>query len=47
MSKQWQPIRVKTFLSREDGSSFYEYVLVASLTVVVGIIVVLALGKGM
>jgi hypothetical protein len=47
MSKQWQPIRVMTFLFSEDGSSFYEYVLVASLTVVVGIIVVLALGKGM
>jgi|GEM_PF-1032038 hypothetical protein len=37
----------KTFLDEEEGGSFYEYVLVASLTVVVGIIVLLALGKSM
>ncbi|MGO4376896.1 hypothetical protein [Pseudoduganella sp. RAF53_2] len=37
----------RTFLDEEDGGSFYEYVLVASLTVVVGIIVLLALGKSM
>jgi Flp pilus assembly pilin Flp len=39
--------RSRTFLDEESGGSFYEYVLVASLTVVVGIIVLLALGKGM
>jgi len=32
---------------KEEGRAFYEYVLVASLTVVVGIIVLLALGKSM
>jgi len=36
----------KNFLEDEDGGSFYEYVLVASLAVVVGIIVLLALGMG-
>lgn len=36
----------RNFLADEDGSSFYEFVLVASLTVVVGIIVLLALGTG-
>ena len=34
-------------LPTDAERSFYEYVLVASLTVVVGIIVLLALGKGM
>jgi len=38
-------IETSTFL-KEEERSFYEYVLVASLTVVVGIIVLLALGKG-
>jgi len=38
---------VRKFLREEDGASFYEFVLVASLTVVVGIIVLLALGKGL
>lgn len=37
---------VISFFADEDGRAFYEYVLVASLTVVVGIIVLLALGKG-
>jgi Flp pilus assembly pilin Flp len=36
---------VTSFFADEDGKAFYEYVLVASLTVVVGIIVLLALGK--
>lgn len=38
--------RIASFIAEEDGRAFYEYVLVASLTVVVGIIVLLALGKG-
>lgn len=37
---------VASFIADERGGTFYEYVLVASLTVVVGIIVLLALGKG-
>lgn len=40
------PTRIASFIAEEDGRAFYEYVLVASLTVVVGIIVLLALGKG-
>jgi len=40
------PTKISAFLADEDGSAFYEFVLVASLTVVVGIIVLLALGKG-
>lgn len=40
------PPRIASFIAEEDGRAFYEYVLVASLTVVVGIIVLLALGKG-
>jgi hypothetical protein len=40
------PPAVVSFLADERGSTFYEFVLVASLTVVVGIIVLLALGKG-
>ena len=40
------PPAIVSFLSEEGGSVFYEVVLVASLTVVVGIIVLLALGKG-
>ena len=40
-------IQIRKFLKEEDGASFYEFVLVASLTVVVGIIVLLALGKGL
>ena len=40
------PPAVASFIADEDGRAFYEYVLVASLTVVVGIIVLLALGKG-
>jgi len=47
MRKQPLPTAITTFLSEEVGSMFYEWVLVASLTVVVGIIVLLALGKGM
>ncbi|WP_395400064.1 hypothetical protein ACHMW6_22525 [Pseudoduganella sp. UC29_106] len=48
MRKDQQPTTdSKNFLEEEDGGSFYEYVLVASLTVVVGIIVLLALGKSM
>jgi Flp pilus assembly pilin Flp len=42
-----QPLtETRKFLVDEEGASFYEFVLVASLTVVVGIIVLLALGKG-
>jgi hypothetical protein len=40
------PYRIASFIVEDDGRAFYEYVLVASLTVVVGIIVLLALGKG-
>lgn len=40
------PPAIASFIADERGSMFYEYVLVASLTVVVGIIVLLALGKG-
>ncbi|MCE3265284.1 MAG: hypothetical protein K0R43_4363 [Pseudoduganella sp.] len=40
------PPAVVSFIVDEHGSTFYEFVLVASLTVVVGIIVLLALGKG-
>ena len=40
------PPSIASFIAEEDGRAFYEYVLVASLTVVVGIIVLLALGKG-
>ena len=40
------PPQIASFIAEEDGRTFYEYVLVASLTVVVGIIVLLALGKG-
>jgi hypothetical protein len=40
------PPAVASFIDDERGSVFYEVVLVASLTVVVGIIVLLALGKG-
>lgn len=43
---QRQTPETSTF-RKEEGRAFYEYVLVASLTVVVGIIVLLALGKGM
>ena len=47
MRTDQQPtIARKRFLEDEDGGSFYEYVLVASLAVVVGIIVLLALGTG-
>jgi len=41
------PTNTRKLLAEEDGFSFYEAVLVASLTVVVGIIVLLALGTGM
>lgn len=40
------PPAIASFIADEHGGTFYEYVLVASLTVVVGIIVLLALGKG-
>ena len=40
------PPAIASFFTDERGGMFYEYVLVASLTVVVGIIVLLALGKG-
>jgi len=46
MRKQSRPNRIASFIAEDDGRAFYEYVLVASLTVVVGIIVLLALGKG-
>lgn len=46
MRKRTLPPRIASFIAEEDGRAFYEYVLVASLTVVVGIIVLLALGKG-
>lgn len=40
------PTAIASFIADERGGMFYEYVLVASLAVVVGIIVLLALGKG-
>jgi len=46
MRDRYLPPRIASFIAEEDGRAFYEYVLVASLTVVVGIIVLLALGKG-
>lgn len=46
MRDRLMPPRIASFIAEEDGRAFYEYVLVASLTVVVGIIVLLALGKG-
>lgn len=46
MRKPTFPPTIASFIAEEDGRAFYEYVLVASLTVVVGIIVLLALGKG-
>ena len=46
MRNSLMPPRIASFIVEEDGRDFYEYVLVASLTVVVGIIVLLALGKG-
>ncbi len=46
MRHRYLPPRIASFIAEEDGRAFYEYVLVASLTVVVGIIVLLALGKG-
>ena len=46
--REHEPKSIETSTFRkEEGRSIYEYVLVASLTVVVGIIVLLALGKGM
>ena len=39
------PSTIECFIADERGSTFYEFLLVASLTVVVGIIVLLALGK--
>ncbi len=45
MRNRYLPPRIASFIAEEDGRAFYEYVLVASLTVVVGIIVLLALGK--
>jgi len=46
MRNRFMPSPIASFIADEDGRAFYEYVLVASLTVVVGIIVLLALGKG-
>ncbi len=46
MREPFLPPAVASFMTDERGSVFYEFVLVASLTVVVGIIVLLALGKG-
>jgi len=46
MRSRSMPSHIASFIAEEDGRAFYEYVLVASLTVVVGIIVLLALGKG-
>jgi len=46
MRERFLPPQIASFIAEEDGKAFYEYVLVASLTVVVGIIVLLALGKG-
>jgi hypothetical protein len=46
MRNSFMPHRIASFIVEEDGRANYEYVLVASLTVVVGIIVLLALGKG-
>ncbi|WP_154668235.1 hypothetical protein [Pseudoduganella violaceinigra] len=46
MRDRFLPPQFASFIAEEDGRAFYEYVLVASLTVVVGIIVLLALGKG-
>ena len=37
---------IASFIDEEDGGTFYHFVLVASLTVVVGIIVLMALGNG-
>lgn len=45
MSRRKIQSAIASFHHDEDGHSFYEYVLVASLTVVVGIIVLLAIGK--
>ena len=46
MRDRFLPPQIASFIAEEDGRAFYEYVLVASLAVVVGIIVLLALGKG-
>ncbi|XLZ70753.1 hypothetical protein ABT364_01945 [Massilia sp. SR12] len=46
MREPLPPTEIASFITDERGGMFYEYVLVASLTVVVGIIVLLALGKG-
>ena len=46
MRNRFLPPHIASFITDENDRAFYEYVLVASLTVVVGIIVLLALGKG-
>lgn len=40
------PLPMQRFARDECGATFYEAVLVASLLAVVGVIVLLALGKG-